>query len=165
MNWEALGAISELLAAISVFVTLIYLAIQVKENNKVQTINTYNAVVGGFSELYSWAGATTEVASVSRYLFNEKDRELSVDERHQLDLMFHQFGNHMLRIHKLYESGVMTKSEWLPIALEMNFMINASEYGRDYRKIRPSLERVWTDIEEGAKEELKRIKSSFKPQP
>jgi len=56
MNWEALGAISELLAAISVFVTLIYLAIQVKENNKVQTINTYNAVVGGFSELYSWAG-------------------------------------------------------------------------------------------------------------
>ena len=40
MNWEALGAISELLAAISVFVTLIYLAIQVKENNKVQTINT-----------------------------------------------------------------------------------------------------------------------------
>ena len=59
----------------------------------------------------------------------------------------------------------MTKSEWLPIALEMNFMINASEYGRDYRKIRPSLERVWTDIGEGAKEELKRIKSSFKPQP
>ena len=46
----------------------------------------------------------------------------------------------------------------------MNFMINASEYGRDYRKIRPSLERVWTAIEEGAEEELERIKFSYKPQ-
>ena len=51
MNWEALGAISELLAAVAVFITLIYLAIQVRENNKVQFINPYNSVVGCFSEL------------------------------------------------------------------------------------------------------------------
>ena len=159
MNWEALGAIAELLGAISVFITLVYLAIQVRENSKLNTINTYNTVVGGFSELYSWAGATKEIAAVSRYLFNEKDRDLSVEEKQQLDLMFHQFGNHMLRIHKLYESGIMNKHEWLPIALEMNFMINASEYGRSYRRQRPSLEKVWATIEEGAKEELMRIES------
>ena len=101
MNWEALGAIAELLGAVSVLLTLIYLAIQVRENSKIQTIATYNSVIGGFSELYSWAGTTRELASVSRYMFNEKDRELTIDEKHQLDLMFHQFGNHMLRIHRL----------------------------------------------------------------
>ena len=159
MNWEALGAISELLAAVAVFITLIYLAIQVRENNKVQIINTYNSVVGGFSELYGWAGATRELASVSRYLFNEIDRDLSADEKQQLDWMFHQFENHMLRIHKLYETGVMTKGEWQAIAVEMNFMINASEYGRNYKHTRPSLERVWTAIEEAAKEELERLRS------
>ena len=160
MNWEALGAIAELLGAVSVLLTLIYLAIQVRENSKVQTINTYNSVVGGFSDLYSWAGTTKELAAVSRYMFNEKDRELSVDEKHQLDLMFHQFGNHMLRIHRLYESGIMTKAEWIPIALEMNFMINASEYGRAYKTSRPSLEKVWADIEKGAMEQLQEIKAA-----
>ena len=160
MNWEALGAIAELLGAVSVLLTLIYLAIQVRENSKVQTINTYNSVMGGFSDLYSWAGTTKELAAVSRYMFNEKDRELSVDEKHQLDLMFHQFGNHMLRIHRLYESGIMTKAEWIPIALEMNFMINASEYGRAYKTSRPSLEKVWADIEKGAMEQIQELKAA-----
>ena len=80
MNWEAIGAVAEFLGAISVFITLVYLAIQVRENSKIQTITTYNSVVGGFSELYSWAGTTRELAAVSRYLFNEKDRELTPDD-------------------------------------------------------------------------------------
>ena len=33
------------------------------------------------------------------------------------------------------------------IGIEMNFMINASEYGRAYKLSRPSLEKVWADIE------------------
>ena len=160
MNWEAIGAVAEFLGAISVFITLVYLAIQVRENSKIQTITTYNSVVGGFSELYSWAGTTRELAAVSCYLFNEKDRELTPDEKQQLDLMFHQFGNHMLRIHKLYESGIMTKEEWLPIALEMDFMINASEYGREYKILRPSLEKVWAAIDTGAKEQMQNLRAA-----
>jgi hypothetical protein len=33
MNWEALGSISALLGAIGVIATLIYLAIQIRQNN------------------------------------------------------------------------------------------------------------------------------------
>ena len=33
MNWEALGAVAELLGAIAVFVTLAYLAVQVRQSN------------------------------------------------------------------------------------------------------------------------------------
>ena len=83
MNWEALGAIAELLGAVSVLLTLIYLAIQVRENSKIQTI-----------------------------------------------------------------------------ALEMNFMINASEYGRAYKISRPSLGKVWGDIEKGAMEQIKELKAA-----
>jgi hypothetical protein len=36
----------------------------------------------------------------------------------------------------------MNKPEWLPIALEMNFIINANEYGRAYKISRSSLEKV-----------------------
>lgn len=34
MNWDALGAIAELLGAIAVFLTLAYLTVQVKQNSK-----------------------------------------------------------------------------------------------------------------------------------
>jgi hypothetical protein len=34
MNWEALGAIANLLAAIGVIATLVYLSIQIRQNNK-----------------------------------------------------------------------------------------------------------------------------------
>ena len=34
MNWDALGAIAELLGAIAVFLTLAYLTVQVRQNSK-----------------------------------------------------------------------------------------------------------------------------------
>ena len=35
MNWDAIGAVGEILGALAVFVTLIYLAIQTRDNVKV----------------------------------------------------------------------------------------------------------------------------------
>ena len=69
MNWEALGALAELLGAISVFLTLIYLARQINENSKLQKISAYNAMITGFSDLYSWIGTSRELAAVSKYMF------------------------------------------------------------------------------------------------
>ena len=34
MNWEAIGAIGEIIGALAVFVTLVYLAIQIRQNTK-----------------------------------------------------------------------------------------------------------------------------------
>ena len=36
MNWDALGAIAELLGALAVFVTVVYLTIQVRQSAKAQ---------------------------------------------------------------------------------------------------------------------------------
>ena len=36
MNWEALGAIAELIGGLAVLVTLVYLALQVRQNNQMQ---------------------------------------------------------------------------------------------------------------------------------
>jgi hypothetical protein len=36
MNWEAIGAIAELIGGFAVLVTLVYLSIQVKQNSQMQ---------------------------------------------------------------------------------------------------------------------------------
>jgi hypothetical protein len=40
VNWDAVGAIGEVLGAIAVFATLVYLAIQIRQNNKLLAENT-----------------------------------------------------------------------------------------------------------------------------
>ena len=150
MNWEALGALAELLGAISVFLTLIYLARQINENSKLQKISAYNAMITGFSDLYSWIGTSKELAAVSKYMFREGDRELSEEERHQLTIMYHQFGNHVLRVHSLHEEKIIQESNWLDFCVEMDFMINASEYAREYKLARPTLAPIWEKISRGA---------------
>ena len=45
MNWEAIGAIGELIAAVAVVVTLIYLATQIRQNNKLLTSGSRQALV------------------------------------------------------------------------------------------------------------------------
>ncbi|MFT5208393.1 MAG: hypothetical protein ACI9CE_000107 [Flavobacterium sp.] len=51
MNWEALGAIGELVGAIVVVGTLIYLTIQLKENNKNLKVHTFNETFRGREEM------------------------------------------------------------------------------------------------------------------
>ena len=44
MNWEALGALSELIGAIAVVLTLIYLAVQIRQNTRAIRLGTNHAV-------------------------------------------------------------------------------------------------------------------------
>ena len=49
MNWDAVGAIGELASALVVLITLIYLAIQVRESNRLARSSSLLAVMDGFS--------------------------------------------------------------------------------------------------------------------
>lgn len=54
MNWEAFGAIAEMLGAMGVFGSLIYLAVQVRANSsliRMQNINEQTSHLQGFAEL------------------------------------------------------------------------------------------------------------------
>ena len=45
MNWEALGAIGETIGAVGVIGTLVYLAVQIRQNTKSLRASTYQAVL------------------------------------------------------------------------------------------------------------------------
>jgi len=58
MNWEAIGAIGEILGAAAVVVTLIYLAVQLRQNTRALKSSTFQAINAELSR-------TTEVAATS----------------------------------------------------------------------------------------------------
>ena len=63
MNWDALGAIAELIGAIAVVATLIYLAAQIRQN----TLSNRNAALQTVSSQYAdWLSTIIENESVAR---------------------------------------------------------------------------------------------------
>ena len=52
MNWDAIGAIAELIAALAVLATLVYLAAQIKQNTKALSGASMDSITShGFQEL------------------------------------------------------------------------------------------------------------------
>ncbi len=60
MNWDAIGAVGELIGAILVGATLIYLAFQLRQNTKALTSSTFQAVSSNMaSNMEFFAGDPT----------------------------------------------------------------------------------------------------------
>ena len=106
MSWEAIGAVSSLLGAISVFVTLLYLARQIKENSKLLTISVYQTAIDGYNEMASLFLDNPEVA---RNLLLDQPAQLSEVDTYRLNLILRVYLNQGLKLFKLYEAGIFPR--------------------------------------------------------
>jgi len=80
MNWEAIGAIAELMGAIAVFSTLVYLTVQIRQNTKALQGTTLNAITAQSSEELKWASEQTDLRLKAR----DESESLSEAELWQL---------------------------------------------------------------------------------
>jgi len=78
MNWDAVGALSELIGAVAVIITLIYLAVQVRQN----TLSNQNSASQTISAQYSeWLSLIIENESVAHiYRLGQQDLDQLTDE-------------------------------------------------------------------------------------
>jgi len=87
MNWEALGAIANLLAAVGVIATLIYLAIQIRQNTKAVRSSSIQNLVQSFS-------TTAQAAVENEYIIplllkaNAGSEALTQEERARVHFWF-----------------------------------------------------------------------------
>ena len=82
MDWNAAGAIGEILGAVAVFLTLLYLATQIKQTNKMARFETTREIMGQFNACNQLLATDPAVRKV---LLTE--RELTVDEAERLDIL------------------------------------------------------------------------------
>jgi len=50
MNWDAIGAVGEVVGAICVVLTLGYLAVQIRQNTRATRATTYSSTTGGWHD-------------------------------------------------------------------------------------------------------------------
>ena len=131
MSWEAIGAIGSLLGAISVLLTLLYLAKQIKENSKLLTTSVYQTAVDGYNEMASMFLENPELA---RNLLIDKPAQLSEVDAYKLNLILRVYLNQGLKLFKLYEAGIFPEADWLLRAAEIKQVINQTDFSREFVK-------------------------------
>ncbi len=111
MNWDAIGAIAELLASITVIITLIYLATQVRQastNSRIAGARDARATQNTW--LRSVRGDPAVHALYRRGL---KDRlALSSDERGRFDLLLLELFNDLDSHYHQFLSSTINEDQW-----------------------------------------------------
>ena len=96
MNWEAISTIAEIVGATAVVVSLVYLAIQIRQNNRqvkeqirALRLQAYDAAGADFSALRLHVSGSQQRASVWRRV-KARYRALEPDEQAQANEMLHE---------------------------------------------------------------------------
>jgi hypothetical protein len=149
VNWEAIGALSELIGAFSVFLTLLYLAKQIKDNSKLLTTSVYQTAMDGYNEM---ASIFLENSELTMGLLIDDSSELSSPElsssdSYRLNIVLRVYMNQGLKLFRLYEAGVFPERDWETRAGEIKQIINATDFGREFARNNHVFDDMWINLE------------------
>lgn len=102
LNWEAIGAIGEVLGAITVALTLIYLVVQLRQNTKALRLSTANAVTEELQAMWSLLASDKGLTEV--IIKAGQSKELDTESK----VRYYTFTSNTLRI---YENAYLQKIE------------------------------------------------------
>lgn len=111
VDWGAIGAISDVLGALFVGVTLIYLAVQLHQNTRASRMEALNTAIGNHVMQIASLTSTIEKASLFRR-FTEDFYALSLDERGVIQSMMLERMATYNQISRLHQSGLLEPSEF-----------------------------------------------------
>jgi hypothetical protein len=72
MNWDAIGAVAELVGAVGVIVTLIYLATQVRQNTKSISTSSFQATTDALNQVNALIAGNADLAEIFTAVRNGK---------------------------------------------------------------------------------------------
>lgn len=106
MIWDILSAISEMLSAVAILATLIYLAIQTKQNAKAVQASTRQEILASDQQFLMFAASNPEIESI-RY-----KAQLSDEEKIRLGFFLTTFVRIRENNWLQYKNGVLDGATW-----------------------------------------------------
>ena len=111
MNWDAVGAIGEIIGAAMVLVTLVYLSQQIRQSNKIATASSEISIRGNFGSINA---AIYEDAEMAEIFVKAEDPayQFSKIEYTRLRLLLTQLVNVWLSIEVAYNNELASKESF-----------------------------------------------------
>ncbi len=135
MNWEAISAISEIVGAIAVVITLIYVAMQIGQNTKMMrsgakqslTATTQNLIYKAIDNSAEWVKLTTGDEPATP----EEDSRMSLLVR----AMLRGFESQCYQ----YEAGLLEEDEWYALRTAIKDICALPGVNRYWEQLRPHM--------------------------
>jgi hypothetical protein len=110
MNWDAIGAVGELLGALVVVVTLGYLAIQIRQNTAQQRREETVSIQRGQNEVMAQLQDPMMVRSYA--ITAAKGRAANPEDRSRAIVWLVQYINHFQIVYDLYQLGSLDEDRY-----------------------------------------------------
>ena len=151
MNWEALGAVGEIVGAVAVIVTIGYLAVQIRQHTISLRHASTQEILEGIAELNQFLGSTPEVTDL--FWRGTSDPEsLSEDEWHR----FIHIASAMIRRMELmflnHQQGFVPAQVWEAQANNLRRWFST-----------PGIQRWFSELRNGLNAEFRRYVEQLKP--
>lgn len=146
MNWEALGAIGEFVAALGVIVTLIYLTTQIRQNTKSINSNNSNNVMQGFNHVNAALFSNPEVIG-TYYRGLASPESLAPEELAQSMHAMASLMNIYRNLYHQFLDGTFPESKWRPWAMEAKQLME-SPGGVHFRRVTMTYEDLFKYLEQ-----------------
>ena len=118
MNWDAIGAIGELVSAVVVLITLVYLAVQIRQNTVAVAASTMDSVQSANDELNLLILNSAEVASIIARGSDEPETLDPIEQFRFISAM-RVLANQGAKVLKLHRLGAVSEDEWIGHARHM----------------------------------------------
>jgi hypothetical protein len=114
MDWNAAGAVGEILGAVAVFLTLLYLAAQIRQANKMAHFETSREIMAQFNACNHLIATD---ASIREVLL--KQGELTFDEEEQLYSYVDMYCNAWSTTQIAFDQGLVDESIWAGVTRDV----------------------------------------------
>jgi hypothetical protein len=122
MNWDAVGAIAEVVGAAGVLITLVYLAVQIRHNSASVDSSTEDGVTSGFNDINNVIAADADLSRIFTAGLENPDA-LTDEEAVRFSFLFSSYINQYNRLLVLNRKGSFPDERWELYAKELALLL------------------------------------------
>jgi len=124
MNWEVASAAAEIVGAIAVVASLVFVGFQLRQNTRIMRLSSTNELLTQFEEIIKDIAASEELASL---LFRGVPDPESLEgiDHYRFTLMCQSIYFYMAKAHYQFRSGALEPEMWDAIHSQMANFMNA----------------------------------------
>lgn len=123
MNWDALGAIGELIGAVAVVGTLIYVGRQIHQANEQSRSQARYSFIDAYGKMNASITENRAVASIFRRGMDGTN--LDDDEAMQFFALLGQFLNTWATLSDLHDANLLPANQWTMVRLDITTMLQS----------------------------------------
>ncbi len=129
MNWDAIGAIAEMLGAVAVFASLVYLAVQIRGSTNQASAQMFQSVASEQARVSD--AITGDPENLQVWMKMHRGEAMNDDEKARMYFMISRVVSAFLAIQIGYDKGQIDKDFYLDARDQINVMLS-TEHAREY---------------------------------